>query len=286
LKRLVCIVSTLYVAALTFSAPAVAADDVPTYHDQKMTFDVFAGGVHAVKANMEMDFSKEGRYSISFGAETRGLLGSLVPWAGTFASKGWAMRDGRRIPEMHESTATWQGEHEIKTYRYTKKGGFQDLVTTFKGKKPKTTIPDVELTKGTTDALTATILVMEKVSDGGNCEGTSEVFDGKRRFNLIYRHQQVVMLKKTRYNAYEGPAIECTVEVEPISGKWYKKPRGWLSIQEQGRERGTMPTVWLAQVVPNAVVVPVRVRVKTAYGTLFMHMKSYESGDTTLKSEK
>ena len=34
----------------------------------------------------------------------------------------------------------------------------------------------------------------------------------------------------------------------------------------------------MAQVVPNAVVVPVRVRVKTAYGTLFMHLTHYESG--------
>ena len=129
-------------------------------------------------------------------------------------------------------------------------------------------------------------MVMERVSDGGKCEGTEEIFDGKRRFKLNFHHKGYVMLEKTRYNAYEGPAVECMVEVEPVAGAWYKKPRGWLSIQEQGRSLGTMPTVWMAQVVENAVVVPVRVRVKTTYGTLFMHMTKYKSGDTLLTIEE
>jgi len=50
-----------------------------------------------------------------------------------------------------------------------------------------------------------------------------------------------------------------------------------MSIQEQGRERGTMPTVWFAKVQEGQVAVPVKVRVKTDYGTLFMHLTDYQS---------
>ncbi len=250
-----------------------------------MNYDVYAGGIHAVKADMVLDYRDSGHYSMVFGAETRGLLGSLAPWQGTFESRGWALKDGKRVPEVHESIAMWREEREVKTYRYGKDGSFKDLTTLYKGKKPKTKIPDKDLTKGTTDALTATILTMEHLSDGGNCEGEKEVFDGKRRYKLIFKHIRFAMLEKTKYNAYSGPAAECSVEVKPVSGSWHKKPRGWLSIQEQGRERGTMPTVWMAQVTENAVVVPVRVRVKTAYGTLFMHMTRYESGDTVLSTK-
>lgn len=250
-----------------------------------MEYNVYAGGLHAVKADMALDYRKSGHYSMVFGAETRGLLGTLAPWKGTFESRGWALEDGRRMPELHESIAMWRDEREVKTYHYTKDGGFKDLVTLYNGKKPKTTVPENALTEGTTDALTATITMMEHLSDGGKCEGESEVFDGKRRYKLIFKHTHFVMLKKTRYNAYNGLAAECTAEIQPVSGAWHKKPRGWLSIQEQGRERGTMPTVWMAQVTENAVVVPVRVRVKTAYGTLFMHMTRYESGDIVLKTK-
>lgn len=248
-----------------------------------MNFEVYAGGIHAVKADMTLDYSDPGRYAMFFSAETRGLLGTLAPWTGTFESRGWAEEDGRRIVELHESIAMWRDEREVKTYNYTKDGGFQNLITKYEHKKPKTEEPDDELTKGTTDALTATILVMEHVTRGGKCEGAEDVYDGKRRYTLIFRHVQYVNLQPSRYNAYSGAAVECTVEVKPVAGAWYKKPRGWLSIQEQGRERGLMPTVWFAQVRDYAVVVPVRVRVKTAYGTLFMHMTRYESGDIVLQ---
>lgn len=252
---------------------------------QKMRFDVYAGGVHAVKAHMTLDYSKYGRYKMFFDAETRGLLGSLAPWSGSFESSGWVMAGSKRQPELHESIAIWRDEREVKSYNYGRDGSFKNLVTKYTHKKPRVEEPDPELTKDTTDALTATILVMEKVANSGKCEGTSEVFDGKRRYKLVFLHQRYVQLEKTRYNAYSGPAAECTVEVIPISGAWHKKPRGWLSIQEQGRDRGMMPTVWIAQVTPYAVAVPVRVRVKTAYGTMFMHMSSYESGSNILKAE-
>jgi len=90
-------------------------------------------------------------------------------------------------------------------------------------------------------------LVMENYGKTGKCEGTSLVFDGKRSFEQKFVHEENVELTASKYNIYEGPAAKCTVEVVPKKGKWHSKPRGWLSIQEQGREKGTMPTVWLAE---------------------------------------
>ncbi len=275
--------SKALVFGLSLTALGAGLAQAADYDLQKMKYDVYAGGIHAVKADLTLDYTKKGRYAMMFGAETRGLLGSLAPWVGTFESEGWVSDKRKLVPDLHESIAMWRDEKEVKTYNYDKNKGFVDITTTYVGKKPKTEIPESDLTKGTIDALTATMRIMEKVSDGGKCEGESEVFDGKRRYKLIYKHIGFVQLEQTRYNAYSGPAAECTVEVEPVAGRWHKKPRGWLSIQEQGRDRGTMPTVWMAQVVPGAVVVPVRVRVKTTYGTLFMHMTKYESGETVLK---
>ena len=284
LKRWACILSFVFTA---FPIPAFAADNPQdkSYLKQDMEYAVYAGGINAVNAHMTLDYTQKGHYSMIFDAQTRGFLGSLVPWEGIFESQGWALPDGQRIVEKHESTALWQGEKEVKTYTYSKEEGFQNLVTLYTHKKPRTEDIDPELTKGTTDVLTATMLVMEHLTNGGKCEGSSEIFDGKRRYALIFKPVQYVMLPESRYNVYSGPAVECTAEVKPIAGAWYKKPRGWLSIQEQGRARGTMPTVWFAQLRDYAIVVPVRVRVKTAYGTLFMHMTHYKSGDKDLKIE-
>lgn len=66
--------------------------------------------------------------------------------------------------------------------------------------------------------------------------------------------------------------------MKPDQGKWRKKPRGWLSIQEQGRQKGALPTIWLGQMGADKTYIPVKIRVKTDYGTLFMHLTSYKTG--------
>ncbi|MCB1839741.1 MAG: DUF3108 domain-containing protein [Alphaproteobacteria bacterium] len=254
---------------------------------QKMKFEVYASGVNAVSAELQVDLREKDRYRMIFGAETEGFLASMVPWEGTFESKGWVLPGGKQQPELHQSIASWKKEQEIKTYHYSKDGTFLGIETKYTTKKPKNEVPDKALTDQTTDVLTATLVMMEELAKGKKCDSYSEIYDGKRRYGMSFQHQRYVMIKPSRYNVYSGPAVECIVEVIPRGGDWGKKPRGWLSIQEQGRARGTMPTVWFAMVGENNnIAVPVRVRVKTAYGTLFMHMTYFERGDTILTQKK
>lgn len=244
-----------------------------------MTYDVYAGGFHVVEATLDVDLSKAARYDLELSAKTRGFLGSLAPWEGTFETHGW--HDGKTKkaqPELHKSTTIWSDELEVKEYSYNKDGSFgQYSIKDHEGNDGVKEV-DAELTKDTTDALTATLEVMQKLADGGNCEGAHEVFDGKRRYKLAFKHKQDVMLESTRYNVYEGPATECIVETIPLKGQWHKKPRGWMSIQEQSRDNGRLPTIWLAQLAEGEPAVPVKIMVKTDYGVLFMHLTGYRHG--------
>lgn len=247
-------------------------------HLQSMTYEVYAGGINAVTAKLDVGFESKERYSVSLAAKTKGFLGSLVPWSGTFESHGWHMGQGKNRPEIHKSTAIWREDHDMKEYTYTKDGTFKGLKEIEAGKDVSKKEIDSELTQGTTDILSATLEVMEAMASTGKCEGSAEVFDGARRFELVFSHEAEEILEATDYNVYQGPSARCIVEVKPVAGKWYEKPRGWLSIQEQGREKGTMPTVWMARMDENSPAVPVKVRVKTDYGTLFMHLIRYDNG--------
>lgn len=252
---------------------------------QYMIYDVYAGGIHAVEAELKIEYPAKDRYHIMLDSRTRGFLGRLAPWSGTFESKGWKIGDARH-PEIHRSSSTWRGEQETKTYSYTKAGGFKELMIDEHGKEPyKKEAPD-EVTKNTTDAFSAALMILENVHKGEKCEGRSEVFDGKRRFAQIFTHVEDVYLEQSRYNIYQGAAAECIVEIEPINGEWSSKPRGWLSIQEQGRDRGMMPTVWIGSMTEHGPAIPVKIRVKTAYGTLFMHLAEYHYDDNILVADK
>lgn len=265
---------------LLFSAfPANAASK------QTMVYDVYASGIHVLDAQVEIDTSQKGRYSVLMQARTRGFLASLVPWEGTFESTGWAEGQGRYIPEIHRSTATEKKDTEFKEYRYTRAGGFKDLTIVEKGKTKKEK-SEPELTKGTTDALSAALEVLDKVGRGGECAGAADVYDGKRRFTQVFTQQSVDTLIASRYNRFAGAAVKCTVEVVPKGGAWHKKPRGWMSIQEQGRAHGALPTLWTAKLNKDGPAIPVKIMIKTGYGTLFMHLAKYSDGDKMAAEKK
>ena len=252
---------------------------------QTMTYELYAGGIHAVQATLDVQHSpKNDQYRLFLSANTRGFLGKLVPWSGSFETYGWSLSDDIDKPKLHESISLWRNEEEIKTYSYAKDGKFLDLKITEAGvdKSPKNL--EDELVQNSIDAMTAALEVMRAVGNDKPCEGTSEVFDGKRRFKMKFKHDADETLKKTDYNVYSGIASRCVVEVEPMTGAWHKKPRGWLSIQEQGRDKGALPTLWLAKLDEDSPAVPVKLRIKTDYGTLFMHMVEYKHGDKVISA--
>jgi hypothetical protein len=250
---------------------------------QKMEYDVYAGGFHVVSADLTVDLTKKASYYLNLSAYTHGLLAKLAPWKGSFETRGWYDANKKAAqPEEHKSTATWRGELDIDTYRYGKDGSFKEYRVKEHDKAEDVRQPEEALTKDTIDVLTATLAAMQSVADKGACASEDEIFDGKRRYKIMFKDVKQDMLEKTRYNVYAGPAMECIVEVKQLAGKVREKPRGWLSIQEQGRERGTMPTIWFAALEPGQPAIPVKIRVKTAHGTMFMHLTRYENADKTL----
>lgn len=252
---------------------------------QRLVYEVYAGGIHAVQATLNITINKNDRYDLVLKAHTRGFLGSLIPWQGTFESHGWIMKDKTFRPEMHKSTTGWDDEIDIKEYLYNEDGTFKSLRITDDHSDNELREVDSKLTNHSTDALTATLQVMHDYNQSNKCEGSAEVFDGKRRFKQSFKHKKNTPLEASKYNIYNGQSAECIVEVTPIAGEWHKKPRGWLSIQEQGRERGMMPTVWLGNLIKDAPSVPIKIRVKTAYGTLFMHLAEYQNDAKSIIAE-
>lgn len=251
-----------------------------------MNYEVYAGGINAVSAKLDVDMKPNNRYSLVLSAYTKGFLGALAPWEGTFETRGWLGKDGLDQPELHRSTAIWRNEEEVKEYSFNHKGEFTSyMVKDPDHVEPKTELPDKELVQGTVDILTATLQVMQEVSKGESCAGESEIFDGERRFRLKFKFEANEDLLATRYNVYQGPSQRCSVEIEPVAGKWHTKPRGWLSIQEQGRQKGSLPTVWFAKLREDGPAVPIKIRVKTEYGGMFMHLVNYDNGVSYLTAD-
>lgn len=272
---------TLMSGIVLLAQPALAAKTphtAPAPKDvQRMNYEVYAGGINAVDSELNISLLPDNRYSVEMFAATKGFLKVLAPWSGSFETHGWQLKD-KDQPELHKSVATWRGKDEIKKYSYAKDGKFAGYSIKDDENDGSAKDVDSELTQDTTDALTAVLAVMRQVGAGKACAGSSEVFDGDRRYKMTFVSEGNEELKATRYNVYQGPAEKCTVEVAPAGGKWHEKPRGWLSIQEQGRQHGQLPTVWFAKMEENGPAVPVKIMIKSDYGAMFMHLAGYTNG--------
>lgn len=289
----VTLVTLAFIGSLSFTSPSLASSAAKPIaksgvgsKNQQMKYDVYAGGFHVVSADLTVDLAKKDSYLLKLGAYTHGMLAKLAPWSGVFETKGWY--DSKKSfprPQIHSSNTKWRDETEIVEFVYNKDGSFKEH-RIFNEKEKGKQDPKPELSDNTTDVLSATLQVMNKIAAGGQCEGSDKIFDGSRSYDLVYRHQKQETLKGNALNVYSGPATECTIEVKPIAGKWHEKPRGWMSIQEQGRERGTMPTIWFAQMAAGEPAVPVKIRVKTEYGALIMHLTHYKGAGKTLDLPK
>ncbi len=235
-----------------------------------LVYEVYAGGINALQARLNLDLQPN-TFQTSLTANTKGFLGAVAPWQGQYSTKGF-LKNGEAHPLQHVAKSTWRDEVETKTYSYNKQGQFQDLTIIEDGKDTSPKDIDMKLTTDTVDILTATLNTMMQTATTGECKGTSDIFDGKRRFGLNFTSTGTTTLKSSKYNMYDGVAAKCDVEITPKGGKWHEKPRGWLSIQEQGRQRGALPAIWLGQISPDLPAVPVKVKVNTQYGVLFMHL--------------
>lgn len=241
-----------------------------------LTYDVYAGGIHALNAQLTVQ-KQASKYELSLVAGTQGFLKKLADWSGKFQSKG-NIADGKTYPLSHESASVWKGSTQSKSFKYDGKGKFLSYKMAEDGVDKTPEDVDLTLAEGSTDTMSATMRLMMAIPKDKVCSGKELIFDGDRNFRLIYKDTKVETLTKTDFNIYSGQAIVCSVEVIPEKGKWRKKPRGWLSIQEQGRKQGALPTVWFGALKGQSdLYVPVKIRIQTDYGTLFMHLTSEKS---------
>ena len=239
-----------------------------------LRYDVFAGGFKALNATMEMDLDKKA-YDLALVAATQGFIGSLFPWKAQYETSGHTNAAGAPIPTISTMRTTWKGGTKLTEMSYDPQGNLLKTTTQEDGKTKTSRDTNAEMAKDSVDMLTGTLQMMQAVKNTEKCEGSFPVFDGKRRFDMKLQDEGVEELKKTKYSSFRGEAIRCTLKVVPVAGfKEKDKKRGWMAVQAHTEERKKPPTIWLARTEKNGPMVPVRMEIASAYGTVVAHLTS------------
>ncbi|MFH1158640.1 MAG: DUF3108 domain-containing protein [Pseudomonadota bacterium] len=277
-KSLCCAALATLIAGCLSAIPAEASYEKtnPRYsvdqeHKLALKYDVYAGGFKALNASLVMDLDKKA-YDMALTAETQGFIGSLFPWSASFNTAGHA-EDGTLYPTVYTERSTWRKGVKITEMDYAPDGKILKTTTQSGGKTVTDRDIDDVLAGDTMDLLTGALVMLQNAGHTRKCTGNFPVFDGKRRFNVTLTDDGTEILPPSRYSRFEGEAMRCMLKVEPVAGfKKKDSQRGWMAVQNHTEERQKPPTLWLARMKDSGQIVPVRMEIASAYGSVVAHL--------------
>lgn len=237
-----------------------------------LIYRAYAGGLHLIDVDVDLSVGDQA-YEISMDAETTGLVGALFEWRARKVARG-VIEDGRAYPVEYISSGNLSDNEESTRMVYDGEGGFiKREVVPAPAEQGIEEIPE-EMTKDTADMLTALVSAMAALDESGSCGQPVPIYDGRRRFNLVYRDRGADLLKKSRLNMYRGEAIRCSADVRLVKGRWKKQQR-WLENAELrgGDENRGLVNVWFAQIMEDAPPVPVRLEIDSPLGVGIVHLR-------------
>jgi hypothetical protein len=99
------------------------------------------------------------------------------------------------------------------------------------------------------------------------------VFDGRRRFDLVYSDDGHETLESSGVAFYSGDALKCAVKVEPVAGFWRKNQKKFFSRKVNGEDQVVPIEVYIARVGAAKVEVPVRIESTSPFGPLVLNLQ-------------
>jgi len=235
------------------------------------SYQIYFGGFHllSAEASWEQGFDN---YRIAGKAEAQGFIGWLYPWRGATESHG-LISAGKIIPQRHENRGNSTQGERLVALRYDPKGAIAEALVRpepdWEGRHP---LP-ADAGEGTLDPLSVIAGLSELLEKSGRCEGSFQVFDGRRRYDLTVSDVGQAELEATDYSIFAGAARGCRLDYELLGGHRVERNKYAATAGER--------IVWVGRPEAGAPLIPVRLQIETAYGTLMGHLTGFDRGPLT-----
>jgi len=120
--------------------------------------------------------------------------------------------------------------------------------------------------KGTLDPASAVLSLIRTAATTGSCDASVQVYDGRRRFDLITHAQGEELVQALPRSLYGGPAQRCDLQIKQLDDSRERLPN-------QG-------TAWIAEVA--GATIPVRMELTTEIGVVTVDLIKATAGPPSL----
>jgi hypothetical protein len=263
------LIAAIGCAGLLVARPLCAAE-IPLKPAVDLDYAIYIGGLEALVANVSIASDRQ-HYDIEIKANTAGAIGKLFPWDVHIASKGNVAGDVLQ-PIEHVQRSSFQGKDRAVTLTYDGHGGFLERKVLPDAKEDDRDPVPPEMTRDTLDIVSGILAGLRTVDRTGKCDGRVPVFDGRRRFDLVYADNGHETLEPSGVSIFGGDALRCDVKVQPVAGFWKKNQKKFFTRKVDGEDQVVPIEVYIARVGAAKVEAPVRIESTSPFGKLVLNL--------------
>ena len=250
--------SAALVLVLLLAAGPAAAEQRLVLH-----YDVYYLLLHVLSADVASD-TLSATYRTRVALRTAGVFATLAPWHSEAVAHG-RIAGGELVPAAYRASSAFRERRQQIDLEYATGGAVSGSVNGILTDGDREQVPD-DLRQGTVDPITASAVVAQRLAATGSCAGVVPIFDGLRRYDLVYEDLGTTEMGSSRRDPYRGPARLCRATIRSIAG--------FLRTGDRAGERATEIRTWLAPPFPGAAPVAVRIDLSGSRGTLHVHLAS------------
>ena len=259
-------------AATLFIATPAFAEEAPVKPAVVLDYKIYIGGLEALSSTVSIGEDAT-HYDVAIKAVTAGAIGRMMPWKIDIDSRGNVAGDVLQ-PVEHAQKNNFQGKERSVTLRYDGHGGFIDRKVLPDAQEDQRDEVPADQTRDTLDIVSGVFAGLRAVDRTGSCNSRVPVFDGRRRFDLVYSDDGHETLEASGVAMYSGDALKCAVKVEPMAGYWKKNQKKFFTRKVNGEDQVVPIEVYIARVGAAKVEVPVRIESTSPFGPLVLNLQA------------
>jgi hypothetical protein len=232
--------------------PAVAWSQPAT--PVEAAYDIYARGLQV--AELQAAFALgPANYKLQMTYHTTGLIGALFSGHQLSTVQG-SWQGDRAAPRRFLGDGFWRGETRRTVIDYDHGHPLvREMIPA--NDEERDSVPPA-LQANTVDTLSALALLMRRVQDTGRCEAVVTTFDGRRLAEIAAHTAGEEILPPIGRSSFSGRALRCDFDGRQLGGFVRDIDQDTLRRPQHG-------SAWLAEIVPGAPRLPVRITFETRW---------------------
>ncbi|MBQ8630378.1 MAG: DUF3108 domain-containing protein [Alphaproteobacteria bacterium] len=177
-------------------------------------FTIFLGPFNAGKTRFTYTLHPR-EYSVRSKVETAGIFNTLYPFTAEYATTGKI-----KGKDLETSSYKYKSQSRFNTRRkeliYDQNGNPVYRISAKNDKVKKVEIEPSPDNKDTTDLQTVIAELALQYNKNKNCNARMQIFDGKRRFDTIFKDEGKEEITANEYSSFGGTAHKCSMYIDKL----------------------------------------------------------------------